>query len=293
MSDVKKKSGNNYNYLATRSWITIKTNLIKEVQMMKEIKNKTLLVHQQEGGFVCQIEENNSIISSQAYNGAFPRIDIWLKAPAFWLWLLDNGLLDVERTSTNKPNKLMLSIDYEEIDGSDMETSDVIEKQSEFIMTLIDMFELSLDQRPTLKLRSNDAMRLDALENICHNRHINLYDFFIALEKDRPLMLDAEDFKKWRTNAKTYYKAITILLNVEGVSIKELSRRTGIYSENLMSDRSEALRGKNKTMSIKSLYLIAKALNLSISTFLVLCMMIQNSNLYEIFAENKHIPCLK
>lgn len=276
--------------LGLRSNKTIKKDGSKK---MKKLKSKTLLVFQQEGGFVCQIEEGNSILSSNAYNGAFPRIDIWLKAPAFWLWLLDNGLLDATKSKKNKPEKLMLSIDYEEIDGSDTETSEMIEKQSEFIMTLIDLFELSLDQRPTLKLRSNDAMRLDALENICHDRRINLHDFFIALEKDRPLALDTEEFTKWRTSAKLYYQAITILLNVEGLSIKELSRRTGIYSENLMSDRSEALRGKKKTMSIKSMYLITRALNLSISTFLVLCLMIQNSNLYEIFAENKHIPCLK
>lgn len=260
---------------------------------MEENQLKNLLVYQQQGGFVCQIEENDALISSASYKGAFPRIDIWLKAPELWIWLIDKGLFDVKKTTINKPEKLMLSIDFESIENSNFRTADVVERESEFIMILIDVLEAAQEDIPDSNLANNDNMRLDVLEKLCHSRNTNLYDLFLALEEERDPVMDSEEFEKWKTNACLYYQAISILLNVENMSIKELSRRTGLLSENLMSDRSEALRGKKKTMTIRSLYLITKALNISISSFLVLCRMIQTSNLYEIFTENKGIPVLR
>lgn len=250
--------------------------------MQKVSQNIELVILEHEDSFRVQERSYGIVIQESSYSGTIPRIDLWKKCPVVWLWLLEHNIFTSRKVvAMQKKEKFLLRTDINKISSYSLQSANRFESQTDFIVSLIDKLELELLTSDDV-LASADFIRLSSLENICHQKNINLYNFFLSLELDIPLVQNDVHIQI-DTSASLYHKAIAIIANAKGLSYREISKKTGISRVNLLSDKSDSLKGKRKTIELRTLFIISQALEISLSAFFVLCHMIQESDIYESF----------
>ena len=249
---------------------------------MKTSRKDDLFVLEYKNGFIVQVKSFEGIIQEAIYSGRIPRVDIWKKCPVVWLWLLENEVFNSRKISIlKKSNPTALTTSIKKAKSFSLASADRFESSNDFILSFIDKLELELFTENDTLL-PDDYIKLSILETLCHKKKMNLYNFFLHLENDMPLEADKK-FKPISTSAGLCHKAIAIVANAKGITYTEISKRTGIDRSNLLSDKSDSLRGKRKTIETRTLFMISQVLEISLSALFVLCHMILESDIYEAF----------
>lgn len=235
-----------------------------------------LFVYRTDDGFITEREDRNH--TRHYYKGSFPHIELWISNPDLWVWLLERDLFDVIEEEENQKEEHLMLITSISNDSCPILSSRKFISEHDFIISLIDKIELELISGE--QCIASDYMKLSTLERLCHKRDMNLLDFFYSLENDIPLSQNIET-KLESTSAALYHRALEILLKAKSCSYRKLSELTGISRENLLSDKSDSLRGRRKTIEIRTLFRFTTALGISITTFLSLCTWINRYTLIE------------
>ena len=244
------------------------------------VEKQNLVVFGQEESFFYERRKGEQILDRAFFEGPIPRLDIWQITPELWYWLLKNRLFDLKPGFTPSYESIkILDIDITEFEQDDIAIANSTMNEVDFITTMIDVLEEQLCDKEDMFVRT-DFIQLSSLETLCHRHHINLYDFFIAIETGSNLHLDGKNFIPIYTNARLYYQAVDILANVKDLRYTDLAKRTGISYRNIRSDRNDSYYGRRKTITAKMLFTLSQGLGTSINTILAMCYLINNHDLF-------------
>lgn len=256
-------------------------NFCMEGDIMNDhfIKKEKIRIWQYANGIVVEVESEDKTIRKTSYAGNMERADMLNRCALAWLWLLENGMFSLKEGDFELGDCFFYSeTSIEKPRSYDLPKSEMFTSQPAFVMDLIDKLDFELfDDK--VKQVASDYIKLSSLERICHRNGMNLYDFFYCFENSLPLE-KKQPFVPVETSASLYYKAISIIAKAKCISFRSLSKITKINRENLMSDRSDAYRGKRKTIEIRRLFTLCEALGVSITTVLALCHLLIDVDFY-------------